>query len=64
MVGIDWKHVLPAWFRVLEGTADPAKYARRFETFFDRHCNYEPAELFVEARQVATPPQLKELAKR
>ncbi len=62
MVGIDWKQVLPAWFSVLAATADPAEYARRFETFVDRHCNYQRAELLAEARQVATPSQRKELA--
>ena len=64
MVGIDWKQVLPAWFRVLSVTEDPAEYARRFETFVDRHCNYQRAELLAEARQVATPSQPKELAER
>ena len=64
MVGIDCKQVLPAWFRVLAATAGPAEYARRFETFVDRHCNYQRAELLAEARQVATPAQRKELAER
>ena len=63
MVGIDWKQVLPAWFRVLSVTEDPAEYARRFETFVDRYCNYQRTELLAEARQVATPSQWKELAK-
>ena len=63
MVGIDWNQVLPAWFRVLAATTDPAEYARRFETFVDRYCNYQRAELLAEARQVATPSQWKELAK-
>ena len=62
MVGIDWKQVLPAWFRVLAATADPADYARRFETFVDRYCNYQLTELLAEARQVATPSQRKGLA--
>jgi hypothetical protein len=53
MVGIDWKQVLPAC---------PAEYARRIETFVGRYCNYQRAELLAEARQVATPSQLKELA--
>ena len=64
MVGIDWKQVLPAWFRVLSITADPAEYARRFEAFVGRYCNYQRAELLAEARQVATPSQRKELAER
>jgi hypothetical protein len=62
MVGIDWKQVLPAWFRVLSVTADPAEYARHFEAFVDRYCNYQRAELLAEARHVATPSQRKELA--
>jgi hypothetical protein len=62
MVGVDWKRVLPAWFWVLSATADPAEYARRFETFVGRYCNYQRTELLTEARQVATPSQLKELA--
>ena len=62
MVGIDWKQVLPAWFCVLAATADPAEYARRFETFVDRYCNYQRAELLAEARQVASPSQRNELA--
>jgi hypothetical protein len=62
MVGIDWKQVLPAWFRVLSITADPAEYARRFEAFVGRYCNCQRAELLAEARQVATPSQRKELA--
>ena len=64
MVGIDWKHLLPAWFSVLSVTADPAEYARRFETFVDRYCNYQRAELLAEARHVATPSQRKEHAER
>ena len=64
MVGVEWKQVLPAWFRVLSATADPAEYAQRFETFVDRYCNYQRAELLAEARQVATPSQRKELAER
>ena len=62
MVGIDWKQVLPALFCVLAATADPAEYARRFETFVDRYCNYQRAELLAEARQVASPSQRNELA--
>ena len=33
MVGVDWRQVLPAWFRVLSATASPAEIARRFEAF-------------------------------
>jgi hypothetical protein len=62
MVGIDWKRILPAWFRVLSDKADPAEYVQRFEAFVGRYCNYQCTELPGEARQVATPSQRKELA--
>jgi hypothetical protein len=63
MVGIDWKQVLPAWFRVLAATADPAEFARRFEALVGHHCNYQRAELLAEARQIAAPAQRQALAK-
>lgn len=62
VVGVDWKQVLPAWFRALSATADPAEFVRRFEAFVGRHCNYQRAELLAEACQVATAAQRKELA--
>ena len=63
MVGVDWKQVLPAWFRVLSATADPAEFARRFEAFVGRHCNYQRTELLADACRIATPVQLQALAK-
>lgn len=63
MVSVDWKQVLPAWFRVLSATADPAEFARRFEAFVDRHRNYQRTELLAEAYKVATPAQRQALAK-
>ncbi len=38
MVGVDWKKVLPAWFRVLAATAAPAEFAQRTEAMVRHHC--------------------------
>ncbi len=46
MVGVDWKIVLPAWFRVLAATVAPAEYARRVETIIRRHCPSDQAEMW------------------
>ena len=32
VVGVDWKKVLPAWFRALSATAGPSEYAQRIAT--------------------------------
>lgn len=61
MVGVDWKRVLPAWFRVLSATSEPAEYAHRFEALVGRHCNDQRVEFLAEVRNVATPAQRKEL---
>ncbi|MDR5729210.1 MAG: hypothetical protein RB191_17470 [Terriglobia bacterium] len=52
MVGVDWKRVLPAWFRVLAATVAPAEYSRRVEAIIRRHCSSEQAEMLVLARSV------------
>jgi hypothetical protein len=52
MVGVDWKRVLPAWFRVLAATSASAEYARRVEAMIRRHCHGEQAEMLVLARSV------------
>lgn len=31
-VGVDWRNVLPAWFRVLSATVGPSEYAQRITT--------------------------------
>ena len=50
MVGVDWKKVLPVWFRVLAATAASAEFARRAETMIRRHCHGEQAEMLMLAR--------------
>jgi hypothetical protein len=36
-VGMDWKKVLPAWFRALSATAGSSEYAQRIATLLNRH---------------------------
>lgn len=52
MLGVDWKRVLPVWFRVLAATVPPAEYARRVEAMIRRHCPSEQGEMLVLARSV------------
>jgi hypothetical protein len=52
MVGVDWKTVLPAWFRVLAATAAPAEFTQRAEAMICHHCHGEQAEMLVLARSV------------
>ena len=52
VVGVDWKRVLPEWFRVLAATAAPAEYAGRVEAMIRRHCHGEQAEMLMLARSV------------
>jgi len=56
-LGIDWQKVLPAWFRVLSATADPAEYAQRVDAILKRHYEYGRSEMLAVARRVATPAQ-------
>jgi hypothetical protein len=49
MVGIEWKRVLPAWFRVLAVTAEPREYARRVEAIINRYCHAQEAEMLPRA---------------
>ena len=57
MVGIEWKRVLPAWFRCLAVTAEPTEYARRVETIINRHCHGQEAEMLMLACSVEASVQ-------
>jgi hypothetical protein len=50
MVGIEWKRVLPVWFRVLAVTAEPTAYAVRVEAIVNRYCHGQEAEMMALAR--------------
>ncbi len=56
-VGIDWEKVLPAWFRVLSATAEPAEYAQRIAAVLEHHCRYKCVKLLAVAKRMATPVQ-------
>jgi hypothetical protein len=42
-MGFEWEKVLPAWFRVLSTTVEPALYAPRVAAVLDRHYSYKRA---------------------
>jgi len=61
-VGVDWKRVLPAWFKVLSITASPEDFAKRITTLLSHHYSYGRDQMLAIARQIATPEQCKALA--
>lgn len=61
-VGVDWKKVLPSWFKVLSATSTPEECAARVVDLLDRHCSYKGPELRAVARKLATPAQERALA--
>jgi hypothetical protein len=62
-VGVDWKKVLPAWFRALSATVGPSEYVRRIATLLTRHYKHGRVEMLVEAERMATPAQRQALTK-
>lgn len=62
-VGVDWESVLPAWFRVLSATADPADYAQRITTILKCHYEHGRVKMLAVARRIATPTQRQALPK-
>lgn len=62
-VGVDWKRVLPAWFKVLSATAEPEEYAKQITDLLSRHYHYGRAEILPVARRIATPEQRKALTR-
>jgi hypothetical protein len=61
-VGVDWKEILPAWFKVLAATAGPVEFAERVVLLVGSHCNYDRDKMLSAARKPATPDQRKELS--
>jgi hypothetical protein len=60
-VGVNWKTVLPAWFKVLSATAGPEEYATRITGMLSCHYSYGRDKMLAIARQTATPEQRKAL---
>jgi hypothetical protein len=61
-VGVDWKRVLPSWFKVLSATAAPGEYAERIDSVLKRHYSYGRDKVLIVARKTATPDQRLALA--
>ena len=61
-VGVDWKRVLPPWFRALSATAAPEEYVARITALIKYHCNYDRDRLLAVAGEIATPEQRKAMA--
>jgi hypothetical protein len=61
LVGVDWKTVLPPWFKVLSATAQADEYTRRITGLVERHCGYESDRMLVVARKIARPAQRQAL---
>jgi hypothetical protein len=60
---VDWKKVLPAWFRALSATAGPSEYVQRIATLLNRHYKQGRVEMLAEAGRMATPAQCQALTK-
>ena len=60
-MGFDWEKVLPAWFRVLSATVEPAEYARLIDAVLNRHYALGHTRMLAVARNTATPAQRKAL---
>lgn len=60
---LDWRTVLPAWFRVLSATAQPEEYAQRTARLLERHYSYGSTKMLGVARKIATPAQRVALGK-
>ena len=60
-VGIDWKAVLPVWFRCLAATAEPAEYVTQALGVIDDFVQYDRAAYLPKARGAATPEQRRAL---
>jgi hypothetical protein len=58
-VGVDWKKVLPSWFRVLSTTTGPEEYAERITVLLEHHCNSDSEKMLSIARRKGTPQQRK-----
>jgi len=56
-VGIDWRRVLPAWFRCLATTATATEYANAVREVIDRFASSDRQRLLEAAREEGNPDQ-------
>jgi hypothetical protein len=56
-VGVDWRTVLPAYFRSLAETASPEEFAREVDRAIEDFSDYERPRHLIAARRVASAEQ-------
>lgn len=61
-VGVDWRTVLPAWFRCVARTASAAEYAGSVRGIIDEFAAYDAQYLLDAARRAGTKEQRAALA--
>ena len=61
-VCIEWRTVLPAWFRCLASKASATEYASAVRTTVEEFASYDSKPLLAAARKVATTEQRRALA--
>lgn len=60
-IGVDWRRVLPAWFRCLAKTVEPAEYARLAREAIDEFEPHARDQHMAAARRAASPAQRRAL---
>jgi hypothetical protein len=63
-IGVDWRTVLPAWFRCLAKTLEPADYARLVRKAIDDFEPHARVQHLAAARRAGSPTQRRALASR
>ena len=63
-IGVDWRTVLPAWFRCLAKTVEPDEYAGLVHEAIDDFDPHARVQHLAAARQVGSPTQRHALALR
>ena len=60
-VGLDWREVLPAYFKCLSACAEPQEYAARVVAVVDKHERFSRDKYLAVARRCGTAEQRKSL---
>ncbi len=62
-LGVNWREVLPAWFKCLTGAVESDEYARLVRSAVDDFAKFDHERLLEAARQIGTPEQERALGK-
>jgi hypothetical protein len=62
-IGVDWREVLPVWFRCVSATEPPAAFAAKVHAAIDEFASIDRAQLLQRAANLGTAAQRRELAK-